>query len=366
MKKRQAFLALCAFSMLMFGGCYSSARHVANVRPDVVKPDATLAAKYRLERIVLKKSIFSRKVADGYGQFDRRQTALNAKKEALARKAVNDVDAYMEMLRALNPAFFTPGSKYWQSSRDSYLSATAEQRKTMVDALAGSSFYIEQYAIDCDRKEYDSILKEDKKSGPNGTHAADTQNLFDSVRSALSRDYPAVFSDVAEATPIAVVVDWATEYKPLPDYASIFSGWFWPESAEQETVYHLFLVENPGGRTDDDLWKEYIANIGKYPRPVECGSAVRTSEVWESWLLPMGFIPCPGDSDFPTTYCFMRSGKDSLVNSPSKKISSRKCFEHLVFEPKVDGDVLAAAIMRIANRKHRAAEAEKMMNGGVK
>ena len=82
--------------------------------------------------------------------------------------------------------------------------------------------------------------------------------------------------------------------------------------------------------------------------------------------MPMGFIPCPGESDFPKTYCFMRSGKDSLVGSPREKIASRECFADMVFEPKVDGDVLAAAIMRIVNRKHRVAEAEKMMNGGVK
>jgi len=73
-----------------------------------------------------------------------------------------------------------------------------------------------------------------------------------------------------------------------------------------------------------------------------------------------------GESDFPKTYCFMRSGKDSLVGSPAEKISSRKCFEDMVFEPKVDGDVLAAAIMRIANRRHRAAEAEKLMKGGAR
>ena len=267
-----------------------------------------------MERIVLKKSAFSRKIDDGYGPFDRRQRALDAKKAGAGKNAV-----------------------YW-----------------------------EQYVLDRERKEFDNLLREDKKSGPNGTHAADTQRLLESVRSALYRDYPGVFADTVGATPIAIVVDWATEYKKLPDYASIFSGWLWPEAAEQETIYHLFMIENPGGRSDDELWRTYLATCGKYPRPLGCGSAVRTSEIWETWLLPIGFIPCPGESDFPKTCCFMRCGKDSLVNSPSEKLGSRRCFEDMVFEPKVDGDVLAAAIMRIVNRKHRAAEAVKMMGGGAR
>ena len=273
------------FILIMLGGCYSSARHLANVRPSLVKPDATLVAKYRLERIVLKKSKFSREVANGGGG---------------------------------------------------------------------------------DRKKYEELLKEDRKSGSGGTHAANTQMIFESVRTALYSDYPSVFVDSPEATPIAIVVDWATEYKQLPDYASIFSGWFWPEAAEQETVYYLYWVENPVGRSDNELWMAYLQAPNKYPRPLEYGSAVRTSEVWETFILPIGFIPCPGESDFPKTYCFMRSGKDSLVSSPVQKISSRKCFEDMVFEPKVDGDVLAAAIMRIANRRHRAAAAERMMKGDAR
>lgn len=92
------------FLLIMQAGCYSSARHVANVRPDIVKPEATLFAKYRLERIVLKKSKFSREVANGGGT---------------------------------------------------------------------------------DRRKYEELLKEDRKSGPGGTHAANTKTIFESVRTAL-------------------------------------------------------------------------------------------------------------------------------------------------------------------------------------
>ena len=283
---RYVIVVALAIGVVALGGCYSSARHVANVRPDTIKPDKTLTTKYRLGRIVLKKSSFSRKVAN-------------------------------------------------------------------ISSLS--------------QKEQADLLKEDKKSGQRGTHYADTQMIFNSVREALRRNYPSVFTDTADAIPIAVVVDWATEYKPLPDYASIFSGWMWPTAAEQESVYHLYIVENPGGKTDDELWNAYIAAPKKYPPPQECGYAVRTSEVWESALvLPTGFIPCPGESDFPKTFCFMRSGKDSLVGSPSEKMGSRECFKHMVFEPKVDGDVIAAAIVRVLNRKHRIAEAASMVKGGAR
>ncbi len=278
MKDPMLLLVLSACSILIFYGCYSSARHIANVRPEVVKPDATLTVKYRLEHIILKKSDFSRKVIDGN----------------------------------------------------------------------------------------EDVLKEDKKSGPNGTHYADTQMIFNSVHTALLKDYPSVFTDSADAIPIVVVIDWATEYREQPDYASIFSGWFWPNAAEQETIYYLYLVENPLGKTDDELWSAYLAAPKKYPLPQECGSAVRMSEVWESFLLPTGFIPCPGESDFPKTYCFMRSGKDSLVRNPVTKIQSRQCVQDMVFEPKVDGEVLAAAVMRIVNRKHRTQEAKRMLEGGAR
>lgn len=232
--KNYMMIGLCA---IVLEGCYSSARHIANVRTDVIKPDITLAVKYRLERIVLKKA-------------------------------------------------------------------------------------------------------------PYDTHYADTQMVFNSVRSALLKSYPSVFTDSADATPIALVIDCSTEYKPLPNYASILADWFWPSVVEQESKYHLYLFENPFGKTDDEIWNAYLTVPKKYPLPQECGSAVRMSEMWTSYLLPTGFIPCPGESDFPKTFYFMRQDID--------------------FESMVDGDVLAAAVMRIVNRKHRTQEAKRTLEGGTR
>jgi len=374
-----AKIVLLALSVAAWGGCYSSARHVANVRTATVMPDATLTTKYRLERIVLKKSSFSSKVAGGYEQFEVREREVERKKEEAKKQipAHIDIDTYMNAVKNnaevtwLNnlPAEYRQefGQKYYETARNNYYTLTPEARRNIVLKLNDDTFESEKCRIESDRKAYAELLEEDKKSGPDGTHSADTQMIFYSVCEALGRCYPSVFADTADAIPIAVVVDWATEYKPLPDYSSIFSYWLWPVAAEQETIYYLYVVENPGNKTDEELWNAYIAAPKKYPRPPEFGFAVRMSEVWESALvLPTGFIPCPGESDFPKTYCFMRNGKDSLVLSPAKKIESRDCFKHMVFEPKVDGDVIAAAIMRVINRKHRIAKSSDMMKGGAR
>jgi len=363
--KRLQLLSFC-FCVATLTGCYSTARHVANVRPELVKADAGIAQKYRLARIVLKKSAFSSKVAGGYEQFDRRQKALDAKKTAVRNKTPVDLDTYMGMLRALSPSVVVPGSQYWEMAKKSYLSASAEQRQIMVAAISDSKFYYEQHAIDQERKAYDGLLKEDRKSGPNGTHAADTKILFDGVKQSLLWSYPKIFTEETSATPIAVVVDWATSYKARPDYASIFSYWFWPNGADQESIYFIWVTENDEQRSNDDLWKDYLSSKSQARGFIGKGSAVRESEIWETGLLPLGLIPVPGESDWPKTTDFMRCGKGSLVGSPKEKIESRHCFRDLVFEPATDGDVLAAAIMRVINRWQREKDVQKQVKGGAR
>ena len=226
-------VALLSFAIAL-GGCYSSARHIANVRPDMIKPDTTLVSKYKLERIVLKKSSFSRKVAEAptHAMFEqRRREALDLKNKIIR----GDVDAYIEYLQKSYPGYFKPGSEILCKSRDAFLASSLKDRQAKAESIAKDVLAIIEY----ERKVCNDLLKEDKKSGPNGTHYADTQMIFDSVRGALFRDYPTVFTGAANAIPIAVVIDWATEYKPLPDYASIFSGWFWPVAAEQQSIYHM-------------------------------------------------------------------------------------------------------------------------------
>ncbi|MBO7687648.1 MAG: hypothetical protein J6V72_14755 [Kiritimatiellae bacterium] len=181
-------------------------------------------------------------------------------------------------------------------------------------------------------------------------HSEDTKNMFEAVKASLLKNYPGVFSESADAVPLSVHVSWNTSYQGSPIIQSIVTYMVVPEAAEQETLYYVRTSAREGGTT----WTEKT-------------SAARFSETWETWLLPIGFIPIPGKSDWSRTFCFLRLGKDSIVSEPSKTINKKSCIRDMVFDPKVDGDVLAATIMRAVNRHYRSAELAAMIrNGGAK
>ena len=181
-------------------------------------------------------------------------------------------------------------------------------------------------------------------------HSEDTAKAYEVVNNSLLKNYPEVFTDSADATPLSVFVGWSTSYQGDPITQSIITYMVVPETAEQETVYTVRTTAREGGT----VWSENT-------------HASRYSETWETWLLPTGFIPIPGKSDWPRTFCFLRLGKDSIVDRPSDTLKNKYCIRSMVFEPKVDGDVLAAAIMRAVNRHHRSVGlAELIKNGGSK
>lgn len=180
------------------------------------------------------------------------------------------------------------------------------------------------------------IDKDDKKADE--YHKEDERNVLAAVRKSLLANYPGVFTDSPSATPLSVYVNWDTHYQGSPIIQSVVTYAVMPETAEQETVYYVTTTAGRGGA---DSWTRQT-------------SASRMSETWEPWLLPIGFIPIPGRSDWPRTFCFLRLGKDSNVGRPADTIKTKRCIRDLVFDPKVDGDVLAAAIMRAVNGKRRA------------
>ena len=178
-------------------------------------------------------------------------------------------------------------------------------------------------------------------------HSEDTVSMCLAVKESLLRNYPGVFTDSPDATPLSVFVGWSTSYQGSPIIQSIVTYMVMPEVAEQETVYHVRTSACEDGTT----WTENT-------------SAARLSETWETWLLPIGFIPIPGKSDWSRTFCFLRLGKDSIVDSPTKALNSKSCIRDMVFDPKVDGDVLAATIMRAVNRHHRSDELAALIKKG--
>lgn len=363
---RHVLLYLGAIAL---SGCYSSARHVANVRPDLVKPYGCTNTKYRLGRIVLKKSPFSEMVAGGTAQLDRQESYLKANRARLQREFVASPEKFSSHYLSLNAkcsAFpHRKAAGYSAAYAVFYYNGQMGLQKWKKNPELGAQMLIdaELAMIKADKESYAKIVKEDRKSGPYGTHAANSKALSDSVRMSLLKHYPSVFTDDPSAPSLAVVVDWETEYKDLPNYASLLTYWLWPVGAEQTSTYSVFVCNDAPSVSDDAMWQRYKAAPKSDPRR---GFAIRESEVWETGLLPLGLIPVPGESDWPKTFTFMRSGKGSLVGSPQDKLSSRECFEQLVFEPATDGDVLAAAIMRTLNRCKREAEVASMRKKGGK
>lgn len=166
-------------------------------------------------------------------------------------------------------------------------------------------------------------------------HEEDTQAMLKVVRDSLYKHYPDVFSDTPTAHSLSVGVSWRMRYQGDPIVHSFLTNLIVPDGAEQETIYWVVTKDTT------ESWSITM-------------SASRMSETWETWGLPVGFIPIPGKSDWPKTFCCMRQGKDSLVSDPSNQMNDIDCIRDLVFEPKVDGDVIAALIMRAVNQHRRS------------
>ena len=182
-------------------------------------------------------------------------------------------------------------------------------------------------------------------------HEEDEKRIFETVLNSLINNYPEVFSNSCDAIPLSVHIDWGTRYQGSPILQSIITYLVVPETAEQETDYRVRVS---------------AGEVGSSAHWEESASAARFSETWETWLLPVGFIPIPGRSDWPRTFCFLRLQKDSIVGTPQDTIKSKNCIRHLVFDPKVDGDVLAATIMRAVNRQSNSQYILGLMKeGGV-
>lgn len=301
-------------------GCYSTARHVANIRPALVKPMEGISERYRVDRLLVAELPYLKEVRK-----------LNENRDELLRQQV---------------------LRFRQQ---------AAQNGDSTNEIVNSAVYRQLQSLAV-RNDLNRVVSELE-----ARHNEDSQKIKQLVEMALLEHYPSVFTRDSDAIPLTILVNWSTTYKGHPNYASILKYWFWPLSADQETVYRIRIVKNAGGRSDSDLWQEFFASIKSYPQPAENASAVRMSEVWETMLLPIGFIPVPGESDWSKTFCFMRQGKDSLVGSPAEKIRSKNCIRDMVFEPKVDGEVIAAAIMRSINRQFRVKQVNALVGeGGLK
>ena len=374
---------------LAMGGCFSSSRHVATVRTDMVKPSADISKQYRLARLVLKRTAFSEAVAGDANWFEAwmsRSVAATLRKQgfkqadeafaefwadgknregyltltnALENYAAKIRDVCDEAQRATLDEILVRNRRAFEERSDEEkkmclkstfrLHHSALVKKNVpkeVKKLAVGEYYQYFHKMRTRRPE---MMSENAKI-PGGAHARDGKMVFDVVKAALLSRYPSVFNENPSSIPLTVVLDWGVDYKEDEPYAMFFNYWLWPLSYTEETSYKVFVIEGATGKSEDGLWEDYFNAVRKFPNPPSLSSGIRTSETWESAILPLGIIPVIGESDYDRTYCFMRQGKGSLINNAGERLFDKDCMKDIVFDPATDGDVVAAMIMRALNR----------------
>lgn len=387
---RRVCLALLGLAL---GGCFSSSRHVATVRTDTVKPSVDIGKQYRLARLVLKRTAFSEAVAGDKNWFEtwisrpiavnlRRQGFKNADEEfdklwgnskiregyltstnALANYAKTIRDMYDEAQKSILDEILARNRQAFEDHSEEekkmclkavfrlHYSAMAKKKlPAAVKKLAVDEYYELFRKM---RNKHSQMVAENARI-PGGAHAHDSKMVFGAVKTALLSRYPSVFKEDQGAIPLTVVLDWGVDYKEDEAFALFFNYWLWPLSYTEETSYKVFVIEGESRKSEDELWKEYYDAVRKFPNPPSLSSGIRTSETWESAILPTGFIPVVGESDYDRTYCFMRQGKGSLINNAGERLYDKDCMKDIVFDTATDGDVVAAMIMRALNRMSSA------------
>ena len=163
----------------------------------------------------------------------------------------------------------------------------------------------------------------------------DSERAKKNVEESLLKNYPQTFTNDSGAIPVDVSVGWNAIFQTRPVLQNLVSYVFAPSIAEEETVFEVSVRFTEGGGL-----RSTITHVSRY------------SETWETGLLPIGLIPIPGKSDFPRTYDFC-----GLSNGGSVKFERKDSMlaeaTTLIYDAKVDGEVIAAAIVRCLNRLNR-------------
>ena len=163
----------------------------------------------------------------------------------------------------------------------------------------------------------------------------DSERAKKNVEESLLKNYPQMFTNDSGAIPVDVSVGWNAIFQTRPVLQNLVSYVFAPSIAEEETVFEVSVRFTEGGES-----RSTIAHASRY------------SETWKTGLLPIGLIPIPGKSDFPRTYDFC-----GLSNGGSVKFERTDPLPAeattLIYDAKVDGEVIAASIVSCLNRLNR-------------
>ena len=218
-KSGEGFIYLIA---LMCCGCFSSMRHVADVRPELVAPAANVKGPYHISKVLLKEPEF-----------------------------IKDVRMCME--------------KGWIGNVNGAISYN-QYCKQMKRGDAYSLF-----TWPCIEKADIAELE--------ARHKEDTKIIQDLLSKSLVRLYPNVFSNDPNAVPLTISVSWYAKYNvKVPFYYPNIASICWPLSADLETKYNVdvqvgeikgndgFCADSEVSATrSSEVWETMLFPIGSIP-----------------------------------------------------------------------------------------------------
>lgn len=283
-----AFLIVCC-------GCFSSTRYTATLHPSQVKPASHIIGRYRVAKVLVKEP-----------------------------KIVKLTRMCME--------------KGWLGNPQGYMKFNELAASRGLNALQSIALWqsIEKF----------DIIKFEAR------HKLDTEMIYESMNSALTRLYPDVFSNDSDAIPLTIMISMDASYEiDYPFYYPMIAMFFWPLSADLETKYMLWVRQGDIQKNNVELWDEFDKNMNAKNSEKKEPTVVRSSEVWETMGLPIGAISIPGESQWPRKTGFIAdNGTFKLHRSGSEILHSENCISQIAFVPEVDSEVLAAAVVQELNK----------------
>ncbi|MBQ7177459.1 MAG: hypothetical protein IJS08_08600 [Victivallales bacterium] len=413
MKRKLTIVGFTVCFMLLLDGCYSCARYEANVRPDTVKPSAAVSDKYRLDRIILapynlvglqmpneeeyvkiswivkafqdlgeKKLDSGVKMLDSYVSEVTKKEFLQLMKECENDKHfINFVKKFTKEITFGNQEVLKLLQAYYEAVEIDDKEHKQECKKTMISAYCGlkglmkmTEEYKKAHVNDTDglikrlgyqnsceffeaifRHEYNAYIRfcQDEKC---------TKMYYDAIQASLLNNYPNVFTNSMDATPITVLVSYKYKYETHSYDHGLLRILGFPITQKVEVTYQTRIVPNASGKNKDELWNEYYESRLEYPPAAQNSGAIRQRDMWTSCVLPISLLGIPGKTDWPKKREVFTEGTFAISPNDEKYALGESLFkdynfvqpitfiQNFVFDPVCDGDIIAALIMRSLNK----------------
>lgn len=282
-----AFLIACS-------GCFSSTRYTATLHPSQVKPASHITGRYRVAKVFVKepKIVKLARICMEKGWLGNQNGFLKFNEYA-ARRGLNAVQAIV----------------LWQK--------------------------IEEFDI----TEFEA------------RHKLDTEMIYESMNSAVTRLYPTLFCNDASAIPLTIMISIDASYKvDIPSYYPRIAMFFWPLSASLETKYDLRVKKGLHQEDEKEIMKKFDEVLKAKHSAKQESTVVRSSEVWETVGFPIGAIPISGESQWSKKTGFVANNGSFRLYRSGDEILGSTDWMSLAYVPEVDSEVLAAAVVQELNK----------------